>query len=87
MITKKVTHLRLSDRDLDFLVEAVTPNVGDKSRLKKIIQKDEDFRHSFIEDENVFRKLMLDDEIFLKISPNLFFEMLLRKAAKELSRV
>jgi hypothetical protein len=29
---------------------------------------------------------MLDDEIFLKISPNLFFEMLLRKAAKELSR-
>ena len=37
-------------------------------------------------EEKVFRKLMADDEIFLKISPTLFFEILLRKATSDLSR-
>jgi hypothetical protein len=86
MFIKKLNILRLSDRDLDFLVEAAAPDVRDKTNLKKIIRNDEDFRNSFIGDENVFRKLMMDDEIFLKISPVLFFEILLRKAALELSR-
>lgn len=86
MSIKKFSSFRLSDRDLDFLVEAAAPDVRDKSNLKKIIRRDEDFRDSFIGDENVFRKLMTDDEIFLKISPVLFFEILLRKAALELSR-
>jgi hypothetical protein len=87
MSVKKLTRWRLSDRDLDFLVEVAAPDVRDKSGLKKIIRQDEDFRNSFIADENVFCKLMADDEIFLKISPVLFFEILLRKAARELSQV
>ena len=84
--TIKIKHLRLSERDLDFLVEAAAPEVSDKSNLKKIIQEDEDFRCSYVGDEKVFRKLMADDEIFLKISPALFFEILLRKATGDLSK-
>ena len=76
MSTNKLTSLRLSDRDLDFLVEAAAPDVRNKSNLKKIIRQDEDFRNAFIGDENVFHRLMADDEIFLKISPALFFEIL-----------
>ena len=75
---------RLSDRDLDFLAETASPEIKDKSRLKEIIQEDEDFRNSYVGDEKVFRKLMDDQEIFLKISPALFFEVLLRKAANDL---
>ena len=75
---------RLSDRDLDFLVETASPEIKDKSRLKAIIQEDEDFRNSYVGDEEVFRKLMDDEEIFLKISPALFFEALLRRAANDL---
>ncbi len=86
MSLKKITHFGLSGRDLDFLVEAAAPGVGDKSNLKRIIREDEDFRNSFVSDEKVFNKLMADDEIFLKISPSLFFEILLRKAAGDLSR-
>jgi hypothetical protein len=86
MPLKKITHMGLSERDLDFLVEAGAPGVEDKSNLKKIIREDEDFRHSFVGDEKVFRKLMADDESFLKISPALFFEILLRKAASALSK-
>ncbi|MEW6665259.1 MAG: hypothetical protein AB1512_08570 [Thermodesulfobacteriota bacterium] len=78
---------RLSEGDLDFLTAIVSPMAVDKQRLKEIIEEDEDFRNSFIGDERVFRKVMDDDEIFLKISPALFFEILLRKAAGDLGKV
>lgn len=77
---------KLSEQDLDFLTETVSPDVTDKFRLKMIIREDEDFRNTFIGDERVFRRVMNDDEIFLKISPSLFFEILLRKATKDLER-
>lgn len=83
----KLTRLRLSDRDLDFLVDTACPNVTDKPRLKQIIREDEDFRNTFIGDGKVFRKLMDDEEILLKISPTLFFEILLKKAAEDLEKV
>jgi hypothetical protein len=44
----KLKRLRLSERDLDFLVEAVSPELRDRARLKQIIREDEDFRNTFI---------------------------------------
>lgn len=79
--------LRLSDSDLGFLVDTVSPEVRDRSRLKQIIRQDRDFRNRYIGDEKVFTRLMDDDELFLKISPTLFFEILLRKAASDLEEV
>jgi len=76
--------LPLSEKDLDFLIDTASPGVSDKPRLKQIISEDEDFRTSFIADERVFRKLMGDEEVFLKISPTLFFEVLLRRTARDL---
>jgi hypothetical protein len=77
---------KLSERDLDFLAQTVSPEVQDRYRLKTIIVEDEDFRNRFVGDEKVFNKVMEDDEIFLKISPTLFFEILLRKAARDLDK-
>jgi hypothetical protein len=85
MVFPKSKKLRLTDRDLIFLVETVSPGVSDKGNLIRIIREDEDFRNSFIGDEKVFRKLMNDEEVLLKISPTLYFEILLRKAARDLS--
>ena len=79
--------MRLSARDLDFLIETVSPDVTDKSRLKLIIREDEDFRNTFVRDEKVFRRVMDDEEVLMKISPSLFFEILLRKAASDLEKV
>ena len=79
--------LRDVDRDLDFLVESASPEVRDKERLKQILRQDEDFRGKYVADDKVFRKLMDDDEILLKISPRLFFEILLRRAATDLEGV
>jgi hypothetical protein len=54
--------------------------------LRHILREDQDFRNAFISNQNVFRRLMDDDEVLIKISPRLFFEILLRKTAKDLSR-
>jgi hypothetical protein len=86
MPLKEVISMQLNDRDLDFLIEAAASGVGDKANLKQILRQDEDFRNSFVSDEKVFTKLMADDEIFLKISPSFFFEILLHNAARALSK-
>ena len=57
----------LSGRDLDILIDTVSPGVGDKSALKQIIRTDEDFRNTFIGDAKVFKRVIGDDEILLKI--------------------
>jgi len=75
---------RLSEKDLDFLVETASPEVTDKPKLKQIIGEDEDFRNEFVSDDKVFKKVVDDDEILLKISPTLFFEILLRRTANDL---
>jgi len=87
MSSSKFRSLRLSDKDMDFLVETVSPGVIDKPKLKQIIRQDEDFRNTFIDDEKVFRRLVNEEEAFLKISPALFFEVLLRKVARDLKEV
>jgi hypothetical protein len=78
---------RLSDKDLEFLVETAHPGVSDKPRLKQIISEDEEFRNRILADEKVLKRVADDDEIFVKISPLLFFEILLRKAANDLSHL
>lgn len=82
----QILNTSLSDRDLEFLVATVAPEVKDKYRLRQIIAHDKDFRNKFVGDAKVFRRVMDDDEILLKISPILFFEILLRKTTRDLKR-
>jgi hypothetical protein len=80
----KHTEGRLSEGDLNFLIETVSPEIREKSGLGRIIREDEDFRKSYAGDEKVFRRVMGDEEILLKISPALFFEILLRRTSSDL---
>lgn len=75
---------RLTDADLDFLMAVTAPEVQDRARLKQLIETDEDFREAFIGDEKVSQKVVADREVFLKISPRLYFEILLRQTRKAL---
>ncbi len=76
----------LTATDLDFLVATVCPESGDPSAVKEVLARDKDFRNGFIRDERVFRRVMDDGEILLKISPALFFEVLLSKAVQDLEK-
>ncbi len=75
---------QLTDVDSDFLAATAGTEIRDKARLKQIIEADEDFREAFLCDDRTWQRVMTDKEIFLKISPKLYFEILLRKSRKEL---
>ncbi len=84
MTERRLEEIELSDQDLDFLIDTAYPRIVDKPKLKQILREDKAFRETFITDERVFRRLMAEEELFLRISPRFFFEILLRKAASEL---
>lgn len=74
----------LSDADLEFVVNSAAPDAQDREQLKALIREDDSFRQGMVGDDRVFAGVMNDDEIFLKISPALYFEVLLRRASREL---
>jgi hypothetical protein len=74
----------LTEADLDFLVAAAAPEVRDQAGLRRLIRTDEDFRNSFLEEKSVLKKVLSDEEACLKISPRLYFEILLRQTRREL---
>ncbi len=74
-----------SGADLDFLVAAAAPGTRDPARLKRVLAQDKDFRNAFIEDDRTARMAISDRDVFLKISPRLYFEILLRTLRRELS--
>ena len=76
-----------SDSDLDFIVREAEPSASEQTReeLKRLVCEDGAFREGMVGCDRVFRKVMGDDEVFLKISARLFFEILIRRAARELA--
>ena len=74
----------ITESDLDFVVEAASPGVQDSELLKRLVREDRAFKEAMIGDDRVFQRVMNDEEVFLKISPPLYFEVLLRRAHKEL---
>ena len=75
---------QFSERDLDFVVENVAPDSADPTQLKRLISEDTQFRAAMIGDESLLQRVQSDDEIFLYISPALYFEILLRNSHREL---
>ena len=74
----------LTDADLDFVVGEAAPDASDGDRLKGLILRDSSFRKAMLSDDRVFARLMDDEEAFVKVSPGLYFEVLLRRAESDL---
>ena len=87
MVEPGIGPTSLNETDLEFVVGEATSEAVDKERLKQLVNEDEDFRKAMVGDEQVFRRVVNDEEVFLKISPSLYFEVLLRRAVKELETV
>ena len=75
---------RLTDADLEFVVGLAAPEARDKGPLKQLIVENEEFRKALVGDDAVFQSVIDSEEAFLKISPGLYFEVLLRRAFKDL---
>jgi hypothetical protein len=70
--------------DIDFLIGEVAPQASNKIRLRQMILEEQEFRQAIVADERVFQRVISDAEVMVKLSPTLYFEILLRKASKEL---
>lgn len=74
----------LSDSDILYLVETVLGERSDVERVVRVVRDDPDFVEALLSHERVFERLAGDEEIVLKVSPHLFFSVLLRRARQDL---
>ncbi len=72
--------------DLLFMVETLIPERSDKEHLVELIKDDEGFIEAMLRDEELFDRVMSDEEILVKISPKLFFAILLERIRRDLEK-
>ena len=76
--------LPIKENDLDFVVSIAAPDFEDKERLKQLVKEDEAFRRGILGNKEVFNEVLNAEAFNMKVSPELFFEILLRRAYYEL---
>lgn len=84
MAPKVVCTLGLKERDLDFVVNAVSPEAKNKKEIKKAINEDPGFRTSIVGSDALFERITKNRELVVGVSPGLLFEILLRRSVKEM---
>ena len=76
--------VQLSEGDLRFVVETVADQRDDHERVADIVRDKPDILDHMLDDEKLFRRLMLDRDLIVRVSPWLLFNVLLRRAAVEM---
>ncbi|MHB1005188.1 MAG: hypothetical protein ACYC3S_06030 [Chloroflexota bacterium] len=78
--------IKLSESDLRFVVETVADRREDHDRVVEIVRDKPDILDQMLDDEKLFRRLTLDQDAIVRVSPWLLFDVLLRRAAIEMPR-
>jgi hypothetical protein len=78
--------LHLTESDLRFIVETVATSRRDYDHIVDLIRDKEDFLEPMLEDPKLTARLSHDEEAFVRISPYLFFSVLLRRLRRELEK-
>ncbi len=73
-----------TDADILFLLHTVLPERQDHQSVVPLVRDDPDFVEALTGDERVFQRLIGDEEMVLRVSPQLFFAVLLSRARKDL---
>ena len=74
----------IGEADLDFAVGVAAPGAADPDALKRLALQDAQFRDAMLGDDALLERILNDDEIFIRISPALYFEALLRRSRRDL---
>ncbi|HIE11809.1 MAG TPA: hypothetical protein EYP63_00020 [Desulfotomaculum sp.] len=75
---------KLSLTDLNFIIETVATKRRDYDNIREIVWDKPDLLDIMLDDPKLFQRVMNEEEVFVRISPYLFFEVLLRQAKREL---
>ena len=77
----------MGEADLDFVVGSLAPDAADPDALKRLLARDEQFRDAMLGDDALLERVLNADETFIRISPALYFEILLRRSRRDLRSV
>jgi hypothetical protein len=66
-----------TDEDFLFLIKVLMPDVDDKQRMIRVLREDEEILEGMLADEKLHRYLLDDPLSVLRVSPALFFAILL----------
>lgn len=78
--------LRLVQRDLRFLVETLMPGYRDPEEAVSLLATDAQMIERMLDEDRLFERVTGEDEILVRISPWLFFTVLLRRARRDLEQ-
>jgi hypothetical protein len=73
-----------SDDDLQFLVRVLMPETEDRQKMARVIRDDAEILEGVLADERVFRRMLADPLSVLRVSPALFFAILLARVRSDL---
>jgi hypothetical protein len=79
-----MTSWNLSYRDLQFLVETLMPTVADVEDAATRLRSDEQLLGAMLDDEDLFDRLLGNEDVLVRVSPWLFFAVLLRRARRDM---
>jgi hypothetical protein len=77
---------RWSYRDLRFVVHALIPERSDAEHVVDLLKEDKSLLEAMLQDDRLFQELMADEEVFLSVSPQFFFRVLLARAGRDLEQ-
>lgn len=80
------SELPVSHRDAVFLVDTLMPEARNPLRAAAQIRDDPEIIGAMLEDDRLFQRLMADEKLLIHASPELFFNVLLRRARRELQQ-
>jgi len=76
---------KFSLRDFQFLADLVGED-KDKTYFIDLVTRDPDSLDLVLEEEEIFKKVIQSEDVFVRISPYLYFELLLRQAIRDIKR-
>jgi hypothetical protein len=76
----------LTESDLRFVVETVATNRRDHDHVMNLVRDKDDLLEPMLDDPKLVERLMREEESFVRISPHLFFSVLLRRVRKDLEQ-
>ncbi len=73
-----------SEEDLQFLVRVLMPETEDRQRMARVLREDEEILDAMLADDKVFHRMLHDPLTVLRVSPALFFAILLARVKADL---
>jgi hypothetical protein len=76
--------IEFTEDDLQYLVRVLMPSTEDRQRMARVLREDAEILEAMLADERVFQRMLADPLSVLRVSPALFFAILLARVRADL---